>query len=174
MKDFEKINPEQLNENVFKLIGKDWMLITAGEFADNNFNFMTASWGTMGVLWHKPVAMCFVRPTRHTFGFLEKADMFTLSFFDNSYRQALEYAGRVSGRDVNKLENTGLSATKTSNNSVSFLEARIIMECRKLYYTDINPKIFVDPKIEEVYPLKDYHRMYVGEIISCYKKNESK
>ena len=67
---FRKINPEQLAENAFKLIGKDWMLITAG--TRDKFNMMTASWGGMGNLWMNPVCFTFIRPTRYTYEFAEK------------------------------------------------------------------------------------------------------
>ena len=49
-------------EDVFSLIGKEWMLITAGNI--QHFNTMTASWGGLGWLWNKPVAFIFVRPER--------------------------------------------------------------------------------------------------------------
>ena len=65
-----QLHPETVEDNVFKLIGKDWMLITAG--TSESFNTMTASWGGMGVLWDKKVSFVFVRPTRFTFEFLEK------------------------------------------------------------------------------------------------------
>ena len=37
------IKPEEITDNVIKLIGKDWMLVTAGRRDD--YNTMTASWG---------------------------------------------------------------------------------------------------------------------------------
>lgn len=40
-------------ENAFDLIGKEWMLVTAGN--QEKFNTMTASWGGIGWLWNKPV-----------------------------------------------------------------------------------------------------------------------
>ena len=67
MKDFKIINPEALTDNVFKLLDKDWMLITAGNLED--YNTMTASWGHLGILWHVPVAIAYIRPQRHTYGF---------------------------------------------------------------------------------------------------------
>ncbi len=46
---FTETKHELLQDNTFKLIGKDWMLIAAGE--PESFNIMTASWGGLGVLW---------------------------------------------------------------------------------------------------------------------------
>ena len=164
---FTEIKPELLTENPFKLIGKDWMLITAG--TPESFNTMTASWGGMGVLWEKQVAFCFIRPTRHTFGFMEKAGEFTLSFFPEQHRKALVYCGSRSGRDTDKIKGTGLVPVKEKN-AVYFEEAKLVLVCRKLYFQDINPGHFLDPAIEEMYPEKDYHRMYAGEIVRCLVK----
>ncbi len=71
---FRSIKPDSIKDNVFKLIGKDWMLVTAG--TKDSFNTMTASWGGMGVLWDKNVTIVFIRPTRYTFEFLEKSELY--------------------------------------------------------------------------------------------------
>ena len=78
LKDFKSLKVDQLNDNFFKTIGDDWMLITAG--TRNSFNTMTAGWGTCGILWNRPVAICFVRPQRYTYKFMEEGKYFTLSF----------------------------------------------------------------------------------------------
>lgn len=164
MHELFEIQPEKLNENVFQLLGKDWMLITAGTL--DAYNTMTASWGGMGVLWNKNVCYIVVRPNRYTYTFLEKNDFFTLSFFHEKYRDVLKFCGSRSGRDVNKASETGITPIRTDNNAVYFAEARIVIECRIIYYQDINPNNFIDTSIAENYPQQDYHRMYVGEILS--------
>ena len=164
---FRAVKPVSLKDNVFTLIDHDWMLVTAGTM--KSWNTMTASWGGLGVLWNKPVAFAFVRPTRHTYGFMEKSGKFTLSFFDHSkYRKALLLCGTKSGRDVDKARETGLVPFSPAPGAVSFAQARLILVCRKLYTTDIDPKRFLDPSIERLYPKKDYHRLYVGEIGRCF------
>lgn len=163
--DFKTIKPTAVGDNVFKLIDKDWMLITAGSI--KSWNTMTASWGGLGVLWNKPVAFAFVRPTRHTYGFMERAGRFTLSFFPERYRKALAFCGTHSGRDTDKAAATGLAPLAVAPGAVSFKQARLVLVCRKLYTTDIDPARFVDPKIDRLYPKKDYHRLYVGEITTC-------
>lgn len=67
---FMEIDPHELTDNVFRLIGQDWMLVTAGK--REAFNTMTASWGGLGVLWNSPVSMIFVRPSRYTYEFIER------------------------------------------------------------------------------------------------------
>jgi flavin reductase (DIM6/NTAB) family NADH-FMN oxidoreductase RutF len=168
MATFKAIKPEAIKDNPFKLVGKDWMLITAGD--RHAFNTMTASWGTMGVLWSKPVAFCFIRPTRHTFGFADKAGCFTLSFFAGKYRKALTFCGTHSGRDTDKVAATGLAPVFDRTGAIYFAQARLVLVCRKLYTTDIDPKRFLDPAIDKNYPKKDYHRAFVGEVVKVLRK----
>ncbi|PLX65933.1 MAG: flavin reductase [Denitrovibrio sp.] len=163
---FKELEPTKLKENPFTLINNDWMLISAGDKA--NFNTMTASWGGLGIMWHKNVASIVVRPTRYTFEFLEKYDYFTLSFFEEEYKDALTLCGTKSGRDCNKVAEAGLTPI-FDNNGIYFEEAKIIMVCKKLYWQDINPDNFVTD-LEEFYPKKDYHRLYMGEIENMYEK----
>jgi flavin reductase (DIM6/NTAB) family NADH-FMN oxidoreductase RutF len=165
---FAIVSPEKITDNVFKLIGADWMLLTAGSL--KAYNTMTASWGGLGVLWGKQVAWCVVRPQRHTFGFMENNPFFTMSFFDEKYRKALEFCGANSGKNVDKAKATGLTPLESDLTAVYFDEARLVLECRKLYFQDLDPHHFLDPGINDNYPLKDYHRMYIGEIVRCLKK----
>lgn len=165
--EFAQTAPEQLCDNAFKLIGKDWMLITAGD--DRSVNTMTASWGGLGVLWERKVAFCFIRPTRYTYEFIDRSPRFTLSFFEEKHRKALAYCGSHSGRDGDKIREAGLTAVKEKG-FIYFNEARLVLACRKLYFQDIGPERFLDPAINDMYPQKDYHRMYVGEIEQCLVK----
>lgn len=168
MNEFKKINPYDITDNPFKLIGKDWALITSGD--ESSFNSMTASWGGVGVLWNKPVATVYIRPQRYTFEFTEKNELFTLSFFTEEQREALTFCGRNSGRDCDKAKETGLTPI-FPDGAAAYDEARLILVCRKLYHDDINPANFHNAEIDEKnYPQKDYHRMYIGEIIAVYER----
>ncbi|HUT64815.1 MAG TPA: flavin reductase family protein [Spirochaetota bacterium] len=167
MKTFDELDPKALNESVFKLIGSDWMLITAGNM--ESYNTMTASWGGLGHLWNLDVCFCFVRPTRHTHGFMERSETFSISFFEEKYREALDYCGSHSGKDVDKAKETGLTPVSGDRGTVYFDEARIVLECEKIYYQDINPDHFLDSSIESHYPIKDYHRMYIGRVLKALK-----
>jgi flavin reductase (DIM6/NTAB) family NADH-FMN oxidoreductase RutF len=165
---FKPIDPGRVSDNPFHLIGNDWMLITAGNV--QKFNTMTASWGGMGILWRKKVCFIFVRPSRYTYEFLEENESFTLSFFEEEYRKVLSFCGTKSGRDVDKIAATGLTPVEGEQESVYFAEARLVMQCKKLYYQDLEPGNFLDSSIEENYYGRDYHRIYVGEIKGCYVK----
>jgi len=162
------IKPQQIPDNVFKLIGEDWMLITAG--TPERFNTMTASWGGMGILWGKEVCWCVIRPHRYTYQFMEAAERFTLSFFEERYREALNICGTKSGRDTDKVAASGLTPAQTESGAIYFAEARLVIECKKIYSHDIDPRHFLDPDIASNYPKKDYHRMYLGEIVRCLSK----
>ena len=154
-------------EYPFELIGTDWMLITAGD--KNKFNTMTASWGTLGVLWNKKIATCFVRPQRYTFEFIEKQNYFSLSFFNSSYKDALKLCGTKSGRDIDKVKETGLTPC-FEESAPYFSEAHTTLVCKKIYSDFISPKCIIDKSIESNYQNKDYHKMYIGEIIKCVVK----
>jgi flavin reductase (DIM6/NTAB) family NADH-FMN oxidoreductase RutF len=159
-------------------IGSGWMLITAGNAAHDgsgDWNTMTASWGGLGVLWGRDVAFMFIRPSRRTFGFANDNPLFTLSFFDEDKRNALKFCGEKSGRDYDKAAEAGLSpvvfggdvANGKAAGAIGFREARDIIICRKLYTHDFDPAAFLDKdSIEKSYKGKDYHRMYIGEILS--------
>ena len=164
---FAEEDIHSVKENVFKMIEDDWMLITAGTVDD--YNTMTANWGGFGFLWHKNICSIYVRPTRYTYEFTEKNELFTLSFFEDKYREQLEFCGAFSGRDVNKADKCGFTPVELSN-GISFEQANLVFVCKKIYYHDIDPKNFLSAGIEKNYPLKDYHRMYLGEIIKFYKK----
>lgn len=165
---FDSISPHDIDDNIFKLIGTDWMLICAG--TAGNYNMMTASWGTAGYLWKKPVAFVFVRPQRHTYSFMEKNASFTINFFDKASRDVLNICGTQSGRDIDKMNLPGLTPTESSRGSILFEEARLVLECRKIYYDDIKPEFFLAFDVEKIYPSKDYHRFYVGEIINAWRR----
>ena len=165
----KQIHPYDLNDNLFHLLDREWMLITARDAETGKINTMTASWGGFGILWNKPVAFVFIRPQRYTYGFTEQNEGMTLSFFTEDYRDALKLCGRVSGRDCDKIAETGLTPMLLGERA-AFAEARMVMSCRKLYADDLKESAFVDPALLDNYRAKDYHRMYIVEIEGIYQK----
>lgn len=160
MNDYVEISPYEL-DNALKLIGKDWMLITVqdGEGA----NAMTASWGCMGVLWNKPVAVCFIRPQRYTYGLAENEERMSLAFFGEGYREALSLCGSKSGRDCDKLSLAGLTVSDVYGVPVIDQASTVIIG-KKLYADDLKEDNFVDKAMLDNYKNKDFHRIYVLEI----------
>lgn len=167
MAEFLNISPDMIETNVISLIGNEWMLITAEK--DGVCNTMTASWGGMGVMWNKPSAFVFIRPQRYTFEFVEASDTLTLSFFDEKYRDALKLCGSVSGRDRDKITESGLTLTHRCGMSC-FEEAKLTLFCRKRYSQYLTEDSVCDPSVKNNYTAGDYHKMYICEIISADMK----
>ena len=160
---------EDFKVNPFKLLSEEWLLLSAGDFASGKFNMMTIAWGSFGCMWNKPLAMVVVRPARHTFGFMEDFDSFTVCAFPPALQSALSFCGANSGRDVDKIAKSGLSPIASQEvASPSFAEAELVLECRKMYFNDFVPDNFLLPEIADNYKGGDYHRMYFGEILSVF------
>lgn len=160
---YREISPRDIADNLFERIGGDWLLLCAGTEVD--CNAMTCSWGQAGILWNKPVATVYVRPSRYTRQFMEREDRFSLSFFaPGSQRNALNIMGSKSGRDGDKVAEAGL-CVRLFDGVPAFEEATLVLVCRKLYVQDMEEACFLNPAtVETNYPGKDFHRMYVGEI----------
>lgn len=167
MQAFQSIKPEEWGQNPFTAIGRQWMLITAGD--KSAYNTMTASWGGVGVLWNKNVVFSFVRPQRYTMEFLEREDYFSLSFYEETYRDALKLCGAKSGRDVDKAKETGLIPV-FDELAPYFEQAQTVLICKKLYGQWMTPESFVEKSLESHYPNQDYHKIFVGEIVKVFVK----
>lgn len=165
---FCRVSVSSLTAQPFVLFDKGWPLLTCGE--GDSFNTMTISWGMAGTLWNLPVVSIFVRPTRHTWQFAEKSDLFTLSFLPARYKQRLLFCGTKSGRDVDKIRETGLTPRRGTGGCVYFAEAGLVIECRQIYWQDITRRNFLDPGIDQNYPRKDYHRNYIGKVIRVLRR----
>ena len=158
----------ELAINPFTTIGKKWFLLTAGTL--EHYNTMTCSWGAMGEIWNSPSLTAYVRTNRHTFGYLEEQNLFTISVFPETYRSALAYCGSHSGRDVDKAKETGLTPTALGG-SVSFEEAELVFVCEKVYAQDMDENCFVLPELtEKFYSTDPMHKMYIGRIVGVYEK----
>lgn len=158
----------QLADNGIKLIANDWMLVSAG--TKEKFNMMTASWGGIGYLWNKPVAYVFIRPERYTFEFIESNEQFSLSFFGGEYKEMLSLMGSTSGRTSDKVAASGLTPYFTELGTPAFDQARITMECKKLYSTMMCEKAFLDKTIAERWYTAhgSMHKIYIAEIVNLW------
>ncbi len=167
---FKKIELSELSFNPFEKIGKQWMLITGGNA--EKFNTMTASWGQLGVLWNRNVLTCYIRPNRYTYEFVENGDMFTVSFLGEEYRKALSFCGSKSGRDYDKMAETGLSGAEFEG-AMGIEQAELVFVCRKLYSYDLNAENFLteDGIQERFFSTDPYHRAYISEIVGVYIKD---
>lgn len=165
---YTRISPDKIPGNIIKMLSEDWMLITAGNSA--KFNTMTASWGGLGVLYNKPVAICFINPARYTYQLMENEDTYTLTFYTEAYREALNYCGNVSGRDTDKIKGSGLSPIVTPDGSMAFSQAWMIIECRKLVSQSLSLDSINDKAEKEKRGTQPMHKMYIGEILNVWVK----
>jgi len=158
---------EDFSIHAQRLWGRTWLLLTAGDFAAGDYNTMTVGWGSFGVMWNLPFAQVGGRPTRHTFSFTGRYDTFTLCAFGEEHRPALQLLGTRSGRDGDKITPAGLTpVAATQVAAPAFEQAELVVECRKIYWDDLDSEHFLDPNIESNYPKQDYHRVYFGEILA--------
>lgn len=168
---FNPVSKGGLVFDTFDLISRRWMLVTAG--GPGGWNTMTASWGGLGHLWNRDVCFVFVRPQRHTRRFMDESDLFTVSFFGEEQRAALEFCGSHSGRNVDKAASTGLLPFEPAPGCVSFRQAELVLAARTIYSQDILRDGFLDVAPLELYPTGDFHRMYVGEITAALARSGS-
>ena len=174
----KEIEFKRLKFNPAMLFAEEWAALSAGNEEDG-YNSMTIAWGQIGALWERgnhanrlPVLTCYVRPGRYTRQFMDKEELFTVSVLPQNYKKALGYLGSHSGRDEDKIANAGLTPLFTDG-TVCIAEAKLVFVCRKLYQSPLLEEGFIDRELVDFnYPKKDFHEMYVGEIINCYLEEE--
>ena len=161
------IQPAALSLHPFTAFDKGWMVLSAGDYQAGDWNCMTVSWGFVGTMWNLPVAQTVVRPQRYTREFLDKHDTFTLCAFPDSCRKALQILGSKSGRDGDKVAESGLRpVASTVVAAPSFAEAELVIECRKIFRQPMTPEAMLDPRAGGAYPTRDYHVIYIGEVVA--------
>lgn len=167
MKEF---NFKDYKKNVFTEINDTWGIIVAGD-KNTGFNGMTVSWGGLGILWHKPVAYIFVRHSRYTHEFLEDSKSISISFLSDEYKKAKGVFGSLSGRTINKFENTGLTPEYDSDTNTYYIkEADTVFLLKVIYQTEIKEDGIPASVMDRFYPTKDMHTMYVCEVLKCMEK----
>ena len=159
---------EKFNQNVFTEINDKWGIITAGD-KTVGFNGMTVSWGGFGIMWNKPVAFIFVRKSRYTHEFMDREEYFTLSFYPEEYRKILGVLGSKSGRDMDKMNGSGLTAKEVPN-SMTFEEAEITIVCRKMFMQRLEPSNISDLNAAKFYTGDAVHDMYIGEVVDIIRR----
>jgi flavin reductase (DIM6/NTAB) family NADH-FMN oxidoreductase RutF len=168
---FQPIAPTAMTDNVFKLVGQDFTVITAG--TEINYNSMTASWGGWGVLFGKPTTWCILRANRYTLEFIRKRNLYTMCYFDEQYKDQVMLFGSASGRDSDKMKNHTLTPVETPEGSIAYKEARLIIECELTEITTVSPddfytadaRSFITDAYEEV---QDYHKLVFGKIANVW------
>ncbi len=153
--------------DVFKQFSTDWAIAAAGKPGDGNG--MTIAWGGMGTIWNKPVVTLYVRPCRYTHDFLEREDYFTVTFYDEKYREALNIMGTKSGKDCDKAALAGLTPVAVGE-SIGYAEAKVTVLCRKIYTQELELSLMPADVVQRQYPDNEPHTMYIGEVVEIIEK----
>lgn len=164
---------KDFNVDIFKLFDDHWALLTAG--TPDDYNTMTISWGSLGTIWAprgngRQIATVYVKPSRYTFGYLEKSDYYTISFFPESCRKDMAYLGSHSGRDEDKLAATSLTPVEKSNDTMGFEEATLTLVCHKLYSDAFKKEGIPADIVQAYYDGDEPHHFFIGEIVDFDEK----
>ncbi len=157
----------EFNTDIFAQFNNKWALLSAGSVEKHNT--MTISWGGMGTLWGKPVVTVYVKPVRYTYNFMNDNDYFTVSFYPDQYKKALALMGKVSGRDVDKDRESGLTV-RDLEKAVTYREAEVTLLCKKIYFQDLDRANMPEKAVEMFYKIEEPHRMFIGEVVDIIRQ----
>ncbi len=158
----------EFTTDILSVFDKKWALLTAGN--EGSFNTMTVSWGGLGTIWGKPVATVYVRTSRYTHEFMDSNEFFTVSYYPEECRQVLGVLGSKSGREMDKMKDSGLTPVKAGE-SMSFKEAEVTLVCRKLFKQQLDLANIPKDIVKEMYEGQAPHDMYIGEIVEILRKD---
>ncbi len=129
-------------------------------------NAMAIGWGTIGIVWGRPMFVAWVRHSRYTFECIEATGDFTVNVPSSGMAEAVELCGTVSGRDHDKLAECGFTVVESGMvKSPHIAECGLVYECRVVQHTDVIPENFDPAIIAQFYVDGDFHRIYFGEIL---------
>ncbi len=163
----KKINYADYAPQIIKALPAGCLLTTKkGE----EVNTMIIGWGTLGICWGKQICSVFVRESRYTKSFLDANPEFTVNVpLEKPDPQVVKICGRLSGRDVDKFQEAGLTLAEPETVSVPGIrEFPLTLECKVLYRQEQDPQAIPREIIDHHYAGGDYHTMYVAEIVDAY------
>ena len=133
-------------------------------------NTMTIGWATIGYVWRKPIMMVAVRLSRHTFGIIESAEDFTVSIPATDMKKEIMFCGTKSGRDYDKFKECNLQTLDSQKVITPIIKIPgLHYECKIAYKSAMDPAYLDKDYDTTLYPEKDYHTLYFGEIVDCYE-----
>ena len=133
-------------------------------------NTMIIGWATIGYVWRKPIIMIAVRLSRHTFSIIETAEDFTVSIPSSDMKKEIMFCGSKSGRDYNKFKECNLQILDSQRVVTPIIKVPgLHYECKIIYKSAIDPAYLNKDYETALYPDKDYHTLYFGEIVDCYE-----
>jgi flavin reductase (DIM6/NTAB) family NADH-FMN oxidoreductase RutF len=134
-------------------------------------NLMAIGWGSIGIIWGKPIFVVLVRPSRFTHGLMESWPEFTVNIPSPDMDKTVDFCGSKSGRDVDKVAMCGLTLEPGHKIEVpSIAECPIHYECRTVHKNNVIPAELPSGITSEFYPCGDFHTVYFGEILGVYRR----
>lgn len=74
---------------------------------------------------------------------------------------------------MDKINRSGFTPVKAYMTSApAFEEAELVIECRKIYWQDLDADHLLDMGILSNYPRGDFHRIFFGEILAVQGTEE--
>lgn len=161
------VNEQEIAPQIMEKVKKGaFLTVRAGE----KTNVMTIGWAMLGYIWRRSSLLVAVRKTRYTFGLIEAADSFTVSVPAGNMDQELNLCGTKSGRNLDKIRECRFALQPSQKVSAPLLDIPgYHFECRIVFKTAMDPR-FLAPDLESLYPAKDYHTLYFGEVLGCGMK----
>lgn len=159
-----------------KMFGRGGLLLASAD-AQGKPNAMTIGWGTIGIIWSRPVFCVLVRPATYTYGLIEITGDFTVNVPTTSLLDDVMYFGTVSGRDEDKFKVRGLTATPGKLVKSPIIEECVIhYECKVVHKNDVLPDRLADEIRDGIYRHLNgsFHRIYFGEILAVYADADAK
>ncbi len=170
MSKFIRINTKDLTLQPFECF-KNGTLLLAGDEKDSNS--LCVSNVMFGQMWDKDVVMIALKPLRFTKEFVDLNETFSLNFFDDKYQKEIDYIGSVSGRDVNKMKKSNLKVS-VYRGTPFYEQSNTVIFCKKLYTQEFKESSFIDTSlIAKNYLFKDFHSIYIAEIIRTIKLSDA-
>ncbi|MCR4955258.1 MAG: flavin reductase [Lachnospiraceae bacterium] len=172
----KKVNIEDYANEITKALKSGILLNTNGD----KFNSMVIGWGHLGILWGRPTFHVYVRQGRYTKSQLDKTGEFTISVPLNGVDGEINrICGLQSGKNIDKVKEAGLKLEDPSIiHTPGIKQYPLTLECKVLYVQEQDPQEIPRDIREKSYPQdvpgteplanKDFHTMYVGEIVDAY------
>lgn len=115
---------------------------------DGKANIMTAAW--IGICNSNPLSIAVsMRPATYSYASVTESGAFTVNIPSAELAKYVDYAGRFSGRDVDKFKETGLTPIRAEFVNAPYIkEFPIVIECELTEYHDLGS-----------------HRQFIGKII---------
>ena len=151
-------------------LGKHGLLLNTVD-TEGRPNTMTIGWGTVGIIWGKPIFVVLVRPSRFTFANVEAVAEFVVSVPGDDMHETCMYCGTESGRDVDKFADRELTAIDAATVAVPLIEQCVRhYECRVVHRNDVSDAEITPELRSGAYAGGDLHRIYYGEILRTVER----